>query len=51
MIKTMVGRAIVQNYYHDAGAMQFSLRFDPQTKKALELLASDADYNKILGRQ
>lgn len=48
MIKKLVGRAIVQNYYYDAGAMQYSLRFDPQTKKALQLLSSDSDYNAIL---
>lgn len=48
MIKNLVGRAIVQNYYYDSGAMQYSLRFDSQTKKALQLLSSDSDYNAIL---
>ncbi len=51
MIKSLVGRAIVQNYYHDAGAMQFSLRFDPQMKSALDLLTADGEYDTILGRK
>ena len=51
MIKYMVGRSIVQNYYYDTGAMQFSLRFDTQSKKAVELLSSDTEYNAILHKQ
>jgi len=49
LIKQLVGRAIVQNYYFESGAMEYSLRFDTQTKKALQLLSSDSDYNAILG--
>ncbi len=48
MIKNLVGRAIVANYYYDAGAMEYSLKFDSQTQKALQLLSSDNDYNAIL---
>ena len=35
-------------YYYDAGAMEYSLKFDSQTQKALQLLSSDNDYNAIL---
>lgn len=38
LIRQMVGRTIVQNYYHDAGAMEFSLRFDSQIKAAIDQL-------------
>ncbi len=51
MIKYMVGRSIVQNYYYDAGSMQFSLRFDTQSKKAIELLSSDGEYDAILHKK
>ncbi len=47
LIKALVGRDIVAAYYYEEGAMEFSLRFDNQLKKALDLLQSD-EYFKIL---
>ncbi len=50
VLKRLVGREIVQNYYYDAGAMEFSLRSDPLTLKAIELLENEKEYNRILGK-
>ncbi len=48
LIKSFVGREIVQNYYYDAGAIEYTLRFDKQIKEALEFISSDEEYNKVL---
>ncbi len=48
LIKNLVGREIVENYYYDEGAMEYSLRFDNQVKEALRLLSSDEEYHAVL---
>ncbi len=48
LIKELVSREIVRNYYFDAGSMQHSLRTDSQVKRAIEMLSNEEEYNKIL---
>lgn len=50
LIKELVSREIVRNYYYDGGSMQHSLRTDTQVKKAIDVLSNEEEYNKILGK-
>ncbi len=51
LIKALVGRDIVAAYYYEEGAMEFSLRFDNQLKKALDLLQSDEYFNILAPKE
>lgn len=51
LLKQLISHEIVRNYYHDAGAMQHSLRFDSQVKEAVKLLDDEDRYRKILGKE
>lgn len=48
LLKELIGRNIVRNYYYDAGATEYSLRFDSEIKKALELLNTSGQYEGVL---
>ncbi len=47
LIKSLVGRDIVAAYYYDEGAVEFSLRYDNQLKRALEVV-SGGEYDSVL---
>ncbi len=47
-IATYLAREIMNNYYHDEGRIQQSLRFDKDIEKALEILSDPAAYKAIL---
>ena len=47
-IKQLLENEIVAAYYFQAGAIQNSLRYDKQIKKAIKLLNSPEEYKKIL---
>lgn len=48
LLKEMVSRELVRNYYYDEGALQHSLRYDKQVQEAYRLILSPEEYNKIL---
>lgn len=47
-IATYLAREIMNNYYHDEGRIQQSLRFDKDIEKALEILSDPVAYKAIL---
>ncbi len=47
LLKTLIGRDIIANYYFEDGAIEFSLRFDSQLKRAVSIL-SEGEYYSIL---
>ena len=47
-IKPLVAEEIVKRYYFEKGAVQESLKDDPDLKKALEVLRQPEEYKKVL---
>lgn len=48
LIKEMVSRELARAYYHDAGAMHQSLRYDNQVLEAYRLIENPEEYKRIL---
>ncbi|MDD6437585.1 MAG: S41 family peptidase [Prevotella sp.] len=48
LIKHMLEADIVANYYYEGGAIANKLRYDKQMKRAVEILSSPEEYNRIL---
>ena len=44
----MLEADIVANYYYEGGAIANKLRYDKQMKRAVEILSSPEEYNRIL---
>ena len=47
-IKPLIAEEIVKRYYFEKGAVQESLKDDPDLKKALEVLQQPEEYKKLL---
>ena len=47
-IKPLIAEEIVKRYYFEKGAVQESLKDDPDLKKALEVLQQPEEYKKVL---
>ena len=47
-IKPLIAEEIVKRYYFEKGAVQESLKDDPDLKKALEVLRQPEEYKKVL---
>lgn len=47
-IKELLAEEIVGRYYYTKGKIQYSLQFDPEVKKAVEILNSPETYASIL---
>jgi len=47
-IKDLLKKEIVNRYYYQKGEVQVSLSDDSDVKKAIEILRSPTQYNKIL---
>ena len=47
-IKPLIAEEIVKRYYFEKGAVQESLKDDPDLKKALEVLRQPEEYKKLL---
>ncbi|MCD8282302.1 MAG: S41 family peptidase [Prevotella sp.] len=47
LIMQLVGRDIVAAYYYDEGAIEYSLRFDNQLRRAVEVISSE-EYDNVL---
>ena len=47
-IKQMVALDIMSMYYYQKGAIEHSLRYDPQYKEAVRLLNNPEEYEGIL---
>ena len=49
-ISQLLKDAILLHYYYRRGCIEGALADDPDVKKAVEILSSPAEYNKILGK-
>lgn len=49
-ISQLLKDAILVHYYYRKGCIEGALRNDPDVKKAVEIISSPSEYNKILGR-
>ncbi len=50
-IKQMLALEIIKRYFYEAGSIQEALKDDPDLSKAIEILESKDEYNKILNKQ
>lgn len=49
-ISELLADAILLHYYYRKGCIEAALSYDPDVKKAVEILGNTTEYNKILGR-
>ena len=49
-ISQLLKDAILVHYYYRRGCIEGALGDDPDVKKAVEIISSPAEYNKILGK-
>lgn len=47
-IEEMLSAEIMKRYYYQKGAIRYNLKADPELNKAMEVLADQKQYNKIL---
>ncbi len=47
-IKNILGVELINRYYYAKGTSEFGLRYDPDTKKAIEILNNPTEYKRIL---
>ena len=50
-IKEIISNEIISRYYYQKGRIIFNLNRDPEVKKAIDILLSPNDYNKILSTE
>jgi len=49
-ISELLADAIILHYYYRKGCIEAALDYDPDVKKAIEILGNTAEYNKLLGK-
>jgi carboxyl-terminal processing protease len=49
-ISELLADAIILHYYYRKGCIEATLDWDPDVKKAIEVLNNPTEYNKILGK-
>lgn len=50
-LKEVLGESIINRWHYIAGSIEYSLRYDKDLKRAIEVLTNSEEYNKIVTTQ